>query len=485
MLLLTILPADIATCRVSAAEFTAKVIDGLGRPLADATFEVEIPHAGSDGKVEKMERLKLSSDQDGMVKGKYDEKSISPDKLWVLVSKEGYSRYSTGLRAEYVLERKFYPKDIRRIAKLRGDVQIKELKEVLAGEFGRESKGESETLEESVFFHERQFRIPLQSLVQDEKVGVHAVELLAFIGVPEDLRLVIQHARPPLRELFKDRWTYGVVCALLEPAIEEEWAFLKKCALNEYDDRWVDAGAIDALKLIATPRSRETLQEVRKKNTYREKMIAKAVEYIESKPRPLADANLVEAGKKVAQAIKIGDWEENREPRYNEESDMALIDCQFIAGRDLLTYTATFHKVGDVWKLRGVRETMQALLAFPPERTVFIGVWHGYDEDRLMFGRLELKENGTGRLAISYLPGSPPRTYRIEHWSQRRFKLEITVEPAEPEAEPINLQNVVYGIGSLELEVHGKGRGWSRKMTLFNETEFQSRAKAAKESLEK
>ena len=473
-----------ARWQVFAAEFTAKVIDGLGRPLADAAFELEVLHTGSDGKVDRRERLQLSSDQEGSVKGSYDEKSSSPDKLRVFVSKEGYTRYSTDLRTEYVLKRKFYPKDIGHVAKLRGDVQINELKEVLAGEFGRESKGESNSLEESVFFHERQFRLPLRSLVQDEKVGVHAAELLAFIGVPEDLRLVIRHAPSARRELFKDRWAYGVVCALLEPATEEEWAFLKKCAFNEFDDRWVDAGAIDALKLIATPRSREMLQEVRKKNTYREKMIAGAVEYIESRPAPLADANLVEAGKKVAQAIKIGDWEENKEPRYNEEGDMALIDCEFIAGRDQLIHTATFHKVGDVWKLRGVRETMQALLAPPPERKAFIGAWHGFDESRLRFGRLELKEDGTGLLAISYLPQNPPRIYRVKQWSQRRFRLEVAVEPAEPEAEPISLQNVVHLGESLELEVHGEGRGWSRKMTLFNESKFLNRAKAAKESLE-
>jgi hypothetical protein len=321
-------------------------------------------------------------------------------------------------------------------------------------------------------------------LVQDEKVGIAAVELLAFIGFPEDLRLVIRHAPQPKRELFQDRWAYSVACAILEPDTEEEWSFLRKCALNEYDDGWVDAGAINSLKLIATPRSREMLEEVRKKNIYREGMIAAALRYIESKPAPLADRNLVEAGKKVAQAIKIGDWEENKEPRYNAEGDMALIDCEFIAGRDLLTYTATFHRAGDTWKLRGVRETLQALLPFPPKREKFIGVWHGYDQGHLMFGRLELKDNGTGVLAISFLPDSPPRAYQVKQWLQRRFKLEITLEPAEPEAEPITLEKTALGIDSLEFEVHGEG-GWHRRMTLFSETEFGSRAKAAKERLEK
>jgi hypothetical protein len=42
---------------------------------------------------------------------------------------------------------------------------------------------------------------------------------------------------------------------------------------------------------------------------------------------------------------------------------MALINCEFIAGSDLLVHTATFQNMNGIWKLRGVRETMQALLA--------------------------------------------------------------------------------------------------------------------------
>ncbi len=109
-------------------------------------------------------------------------------------------------------------------------------------------------------------------------------------------------------------------------------------------------------------------------------------------------------------------------------------------------------------------------------------MWHGYSGDRLTFARLELKDDDTGLLAVSYLPGSPPSTYRVTRWSQQRFKLDIKVEPAEPEAEPISLQNVTHGIGSLELELRGKG--WSRKMALFDDGEFQRRANATKKSLE-
>ena len=78
---------------------------------------------------------------------------------------------------------------------------------------------------------------------------------------------------------------------------------------------------------------------------------------------------MVAAGKKVAQAIKIGQWQGNEPPQFNEKKDKALVACEFIAGRDLLIHTATFHMVDGRWRLRGVRETMQALLAREPKQT--------------------------------------------------------------------------------------------------------------------
>ncbi len=133
--------------------------------------------------------------------------------------------------------------------------------------------------------------------------------------------------------------------------------------MNDYDDLWVDAGAIRTLQLIASPRSKQVLEEVARKNQDRADSIKAAIKYIESGPAPLSDEDIVIAGRKLAQAIKIGNWKGNQPPQYNEQNDKALVACEFIAGRDLLVHTATFHKVDGKWRLRGVRETMQALLA--------------------------------------------------------------------------------------------------------------------------
>lgn len=352
----------------TAAEFSAKIIDGLGRPVLDAVVDVYWFGPESEKLARRVELVRVRTNQHGIAKGTYDEKSIpAGEMIYVAVSKDGYGSYSMAtLQADYVLKREFGPSDLRRIVKLSGEAQLKEMRELLAGNF--KFKTFDEHLRELVFFHEQQLRPVLKALVQDPKVGTAAAQLLAYIGVPEDIRLVVRHAPAPKRCGFEDRWAYYVVCALLDPKTEEEWVFLRSCALNEYDDRWVDAGAIETLRLIASPRSLRILKEVREKNTYRERFIAKAVEYIESNPPSLSDKKLTEAGEKVAQAIKIGNWQGNKKPRFNQKGDMALIECEFIADRDVLIYTATFHKVGSVWKLRGVRETFQAFLGRPPEK---------------------------------------------------------------------------------------------------------------------
>lgn len=464
------------------AEFSAKISDGLGRPLSGVTFEVEIPRKGDDGKIQKTEWLKLTSNSNGVVKGSYDEEVLPDGKsMSVYVSKDGYESYSTDLKTEYLLRRTFSPKDVRRISRLKGEARRSELKELLAGDFQAEDQRERESLNESVFYYGSRFRPALQSLVGDKDVGTAASELLAFIGLPDDLRLIVKNAPAPQGELFRDRWVYMVVSALVEPTSKEEWAFLKRCALGEYQDGWVDAGAIKTLRLIASSQACDILEEVRKQKPVRSRSVENALDYIKSNPASLASTNLAEVARRVAEAIKVGEWQGAKEPRFNEDDDMALIDCEFIAGRDLLIYTATFHKVGDSWKFRGARETMQALLARPPDRQAFIGAWQGFSESHLEFARIELNDNGNGMLAVSYLPNSPPENYRILKWSLRKAKVDIEVEPVGPESEPVSLQNVVRGIASIECEL--RGRGWSRKLVLFNEAELQRRTDAAKQSL--
>src|SRR5438093_6017618 len=96
---------------VCAADVTAKVIDRLGRPVADAVIDIHWLKSVSKDDVRKIDLVRLVSDRAGIVKGRYDETSVPKgEDIWVVVSKTGYSGYSTpGLRSEFVVEREFGP----------------------------------------------------------------------------------------------------------------------------------------------------------------------------------------------------------------------------------------------------------------------------------------------------------------------------------------------------------------------------------------
>ncbi len=253
--------------------------------------------------------------------------------------------------------------DVLRISRLQGKAQQKELRLILLHPLSDEDR-----FYESVFYHGVQLRSALRALLHDPTVGMEAANFLTLIGEPDDLRFIIQHPPSSKGEAFPHRWAYGVACSFLEPTADEDWAFLRNSALNRYGDGWVEAGAIQSLMLIASPRSRELLEETQRRNRSAASAVAKALEYVPSQPSPLTATNLKELAARVAETVKIGNWEGSGEPQYNAGSDKALVTFQFLSGRDLLFYTATFWRTQDIWRLRGVSETGQALLAPPPPR---------------------------------------------------------------------------------------------------------------------
>src|SRR5438445_11693036 len=91
LLLLLVRPA-----MLRAADVSAKVIDRLGRPVTNAVVDIHWLKSVSESHVRRVGLVKLVSDRNGIVRGVYDETSIPSGKeIWVDVSKDGYSGYST------------------------------------------------------------------------------------------------------------------------------------------------------------------------------------------------------------------------------------------------------------------------------------------------------------------------------------------------------------------------------------------------------
>ena len=377
LFLILLFAAGVSTSTFSA-EFITKIVDGLGRPIPDVAVKVLWYREVSEDSVDTIDSLVLRSDSGGIVRGKYRKKTdVANEFLVIEFSKDGYGEYNQGfnfnqVEREYVIRKIITAKDVHRVAKLKGEAQRIELRELLRSEF----KSDNDTivnfgngLTELIFFYERQFSPALRSLIEDDKVGPLAGDLLAVISNPEDLSMLVQRGRQ----------SYLIVSSLLDPNSNEEWAFLRKCALNNEDFR-IAGRAINSLKLIPSKHSLEILQDTYKWNRHMRELVNEAIQYLKSNPQPLTDTSLVELEKKVAKAIQMSGWTGNGIPRFNAEENKALIDFDFIVDcnfaeildmvdaessvklRDLYVYTATFHKVNGVWKLRSLRETMRASL---------------------------------------------------------------------------------------------------------------------------
>jgi len=248
--------------------------------------------------------------------------------------------------------------DVIRIAGMKGKSQRKELRQFLM------NLGHSGAYD-AIFTYEDRLRPALRALVQDSKAGMMAERFLADLGEPEDLRFIIQHPPRWRSRLAANRWDYFVACSLIDANSDEEWSFLRDCAFHR--NRWAENGAIQTLKLIATPKSRELLEEAANHGQFPadSSSFAYAVAYIDSHPPALEGPDLESLAPRVEQALGGPGWKPMSRVRLSERGDRALVDLELSQDRDLYIYTATFYKTGSAWKLHGVRESVQAYLVAP------------------------------------------------------------------------------------------------------------------------
>lgn len=76
----------------------------------------------------------------------------------------------------------------------------------------------------------------------------------------------------------------------------------------------------------------------------------------------------------------------------------------------------------------------------PPSLAGLAGVWLGGSDGGWEYFRLELRENGTGNLAVQYLPNDPAVAYSITSISLSGYTVTFSVKPIDADAEPIFLR---------------------------------------------
>jgi hypothetical protein len=328
-------------------DFSIQVVDGLGRMLSGVRVVVDCASSKA--------RIRTESDEQGIARGTYDAAVCEPES--VSVAKEGYEAYSSGFRQRYVVRRELNgAAELARVMKLDEADQLDALREIL----GSNISTAHQTFADRVFYHEARLRNDLRILAQEPMVAEAARALLSMIAVPEDVLFIMRLPTPSDSVGFEERWRYAVAAALVGSPDPMAESFLRRCALNQYQDRWVDAGAIETLMLTGSARSRTILEEAQRLNSFQASRIARALAYLDGGPPALSGPDLSVIAERVANAIRIGKWQGNGSPRFNEAGDKALVALTFRTESDRYGYEATFHRIEGEWTLRAAQQTYQA-----------------------------------------------------------------------------------------------------------------------------
>ncbi len=148
-----------------------------------------------------------------------------------------------------------------------------------------------------------------------------------------------------------------------------------------------------------------------------------------------------------------------------------------------MKFNRSFIHLGIAAAVLAVAVTVLAkTIARPPTASEVAGVYSGYG-DQVEFLRLELDSDGTGYVCVSYLPNSPARLYRVESWRLSDWIVEVQTRPLDKDTEAVTFRKLRVGLFALEGEFGGSG--WTRKIKLYGERDWQSRAVPARERISK
>jgi hypothetical protein len=123
--------------------------------------------------------------------------------------------------------------------------------------------------------------------------------------------------------------------------------------------------------------------------------------------------------------------------------------------------------------LVSVVSTAYAKKAIPPTLEDLIGVWIGFDDDELVFSRLDLRSDFTGYLARvspsdTILHDYGVSAYRVTKWTVDDWNFGISLTATTSKAESIQMRGRYNGF-SLRLKISGTNGLWERNVILNRE----------------
>jgi hypothetical protein len=120
----------------------------------------------------------------------------------------------------------------------------------------------------------------------------------------------------------------------------------------------------------------------------------------------------------------------------------------------------------------------------PPSLASLAGAWLGGSDGGLEYFRLELRENGTGHLAVQYLSENPAVAYSITSTSLCGYTVAFSVKPIDADAEPIYLRGEANSY-RLSLKVGGTDGNWDRSLLLEHDSAVKERIRAVEDRASK
>ena len=354
---------------LSAAEVDVRIVDGLGRPVGGVDFNLHLLRNNSvlAGGIQRIELFRGRSDADGRIRGEYDDELKLPgDSDWAELEKDGYSGYTDSEPKSLYVLHKEAQSGFADLAVLPDGERAAAFRELLASEPDQSMEDE----EDAAFTHASALRTALRELIDDAIVGRSAIMLLADIGDASDIEYILAH-QPKIvpdnddYEYWENRWAYVVATSAVNMDGDAVWAFLESAAAGEFFDGWVDAGAAFTLWLSDPVRARPALERAAARNTDRREWLLDLASSVGSVPaQAVAADDPAIAAAALGPAFPVGRFTGTGAARLNPQGNAARIALSFRSGRDALIYTASYQRDAlGVWRLRGVRETQQALLA--------------------------------------------------------------------------------------------------------------------------
>lgn len=360
----TVAIASLAFQSVCAAEFEVQVVDVLKKPLNNVRIKCYVTVEQENGDVEDIVIARARTNSRGIAAGEYDETRVPPgQKIYLGLSKRGYPDNDFfALDKVLVYAKGYLDEDVDRALQLHPKKRSTAVRNIL-------SEGYWPDIGDNVFVRESELCRPmLQDFLNDKDVARSAASILVFMGYPEDIRTVLKKFPPRETRDYRNFLCSQIAYALFDPVTEEEWDFLRRCAIDEFQDGWADAAALQTLSLLDDTRRLDIFNEVKQKN--RKRVSDDLIARFNTAPPALMGEDISLLAGNISKAVSAGTWESNEEPRRNTPDTIALVDMFFRSGRCGYLYTAVFHRADNLWKLRGLHYQMHMTLAIDADKAI-------------------------------------------------------------------------------------------------------------------